>query len=211
MQVTAPFTYAANDTHTCEVSWHDSVTTRSIPVNRVCNQTHTFISAGMYTIDVAVTDDDGGTGTAQVMVVLYDLDGGFVTNGGVITSPAGAFPCTPDNRQTDHPGDRSSICRGGTGPAPGSGRIAADLEGGEMRLESTGNPMARRRAEREAGRQGRRHGWAVRLVSGSSSTCAHDPDGLRLGRLQAPRHHHSQQPDRLRQPAEQAPTLTSPA
>ncbi|MFU8876020.1 PKD domain-containing protein [Micromonospora sp. SL4-19] len=137
VQLSAPFTDAANDTHTCKVSWDDSTTTQSTPTDHVCNQTHTFTSAGMYTIEVAVTDDDGGTGTAEVMVIVYDPKGGFITEGGVISSPAGAFPANPEHIGKLHAQATVKYLPGENGPVPGNGRIAADLEGGEMRLLST--------------------------------------------------------------------------
>ena len=49
----------------------------------------------MYTIDVTVTDDDGASGTASVMVVVYDPNGGFVTGGGWIEAPAAALTSDP--------------------------------------------------------------------------------------------------------------------
>jgi hypothetical protein len=48
---------------------------------------------GVYTISLRVRDDDGGEGTkvASSYVVVYDPSAGFVTGGGWITSPAGAY------------------------------------------------------------------------------------------------------------------------
>jgi hypothetical protein len=44
-----------------------------------------------------VTDNDGGVGEASYeYVVIYDPTGGFVTGGGWITSPAGAYATAPD-------------------------------------------------------------------------------------------------------------------
>ncbi len=47
---------------------------------------------GVYTIEMRVKDDDGGTSnTMTVLVTVYDPNGGFVTGGGWILSPAGAL------------------------------------------------------------------------------------------------------------------------
>jgi hypothetical protein len=60
-----------------------------------------FSVPGVYQIILKVSDDDGGTGTADTIggltaqVVIYDPTGGFVTGGGWINSPAGAFPSNP--------------------------------------------------------------------------------------------------------------------
>ncbi|MET8832764.1 PKD domain-containing protein [Micromonospora sp. NPDC004540] len=179
VEVTAPFTDAANDTHTCDVSWDDSTTTRSVPTGRVCTQTHTFTSAGMYTIEVAVTDDDGGTGTANVMVVVYDPEGGFLTDGGVISSPAGAFPAGPEHTGKLIIQASVKYQPGESGPVPGNGRLAADLEGGEMRLQSTGfewlvvSPTGKV-AVKGVGTVGGQAGFGFLLYGDD------DPDGLRL-------------------------------
>lgn len=72
----------ANDTHTCTVTWDDGTTDEYAATEGTCGQGHTFDDAGMYTMDVKVTDDDGGSDSAQVMVVVYDPDAGFVTGAG---------------------------------------------------------------------------------------------------------------------------------
>jgi PKD repeat protein len=60
-----------------------------------------FAQAGVYTITASVTDDDGGTGVRSsaldvpAFLVVYDPSGSFVTGGGWISSPAGAFAAEP--------------------------------------------------------------------------------------------------------------------
>src|SRR6185503_12077179 len=61
----------------------------------------TFNNAGVYLLTLTVTDGCGGTGTADsvdgltALVVIYDPNGGFVTGGGWINSPAGAYASNP--------------------------------------------------------------------------------------------------------------------
>ncbi len=61
----------------------------------------TFTQAGVYLVRLTVTNDLGTTGTAtevggvDAMVVIYDPAAGFVTGGGWITSPAGAYAANP--------------------------------------------------------------------------------------------------------------------
>ncbi len=56
----------------------------------------TGLAVGVYTATITVTDDDTGSASAtrSIPVVIYDPSAGFVTGGGWITSPAGAY--TPD-------------------------------------------------------------------------------------------------------------------
>jgi len=61
VDVTAPFTDSgANDTHTCGIDWDDG-RSDTFAAEGNCNRSHTFAHAGMYTIDVTVVDDDGGS------------------------------------------------------------------------------------------------------------------------------------------------------
>jgi hypothetical protein len=99
--VSAPFTDAGtNDTHTCTVdpgagSGPHAGSVSETPGSGTCSGTLTYGTAGIYTIQVAVTDDNGGIGTATVDVVVYDPSAGFVTGGGWINSPAGAYAANP--------------------------------------------------------------------------------------------------------------------
>jgi hypothetical protein len=101
--LTAPFTDAGmNDSHTCTIDWDDSagavagtVTESPGSGTGTCSSSKAFAAAGVYTITVAVTDDDSGVGTASVMIIVYDPSAGFVTGGGWIDSPAGAYVAEP--------------------------------------------------------------------------------------------------------------------
>jgi hypothetical protein len=81
------------DEHTCRINWDVDLPTLvdSGVVNHTlhtCSATRT-LDAGVYTIAVSVDDGDGGVGTAQVQVVVYDPSAGFVTGSGWIAAPAG--------------------------------------------------------------------------------------------------------------------------
>jgi hypothetical protein len=59
---------------------------------------HLYSAPGVYTVRLYVDDNtaEGGIGSgAFEYVVVYDPDGGFVTGGGWITSPPGAYPADP--------------------------------------------------------------------------------------------------------------------
>jgi PKD repeat protein len=56
---------------------------------------HVYTEAGIYIVEVYVEDDDGGDDWMDYLyVVVYDPSAGFVTGGGWIDSPEGAY--TPD-------------------------------------------------------------------------------------------------------------------
>ena len=101
VSVSAPFTDAGIlDTHTAQVDWGDAVTTAATVTEGTglgtVAATKSYASPGIYTVTVRVTDNDGGTGSNQFQyVVVYDPNGGFATGGGLIDSPAGAYPADP--------------------------------------------------------------------------------------------------------------------
>ncbi len=87
------------DTHECTFSWDDdpgNPTERTLAGSGAgtgqCSDTFEFLSAGVYTVTVTVTDDDGGFDTkAFEFVVVYDPSAGFVTGGGQIQSAPGSY------------------------------------------------------------------------------------------------------------------------
>ncbi len=99
--VTATFTDAGSqDTHTCKFSWDDTTSDTMVTApgmgNGSCTASHTYAAAGVYSVMVTVTDDDTGSATSKFeFVVIYDPNGGFVTGGGWINSPEGAYVANP--------------------------------------------------------------------------------------------------------------------
>lgn len=60
-----------------------------------CANTLSFASAGVYDVTITVTDKDGGSDNETIQVIVYDPSAGFVTGGGWINSPAGAYYADP--------------------------------------------------------------------------------------------------------------------
>jgi hypothetical protein len=86
----------ANDTHTCSIAWGDGSSSAGAVAAKECSGTHSYGAAGIYTVEATVTDDDGGSDTARYeYVVVYDPNAGFVTGGGTMHSPAGAYVADP--------------------------------------------------------------------------------------------------------------------
>jgi PKD repeat protein len=89
------------DTHTAVWDWGDGTTSAGIVTETngagTVTGDHTYTSTGIYRVVLTVTDDDGGIAskTSENYVVVYDSAGGFVTGGGWINSPVGAY--VPDS------------------------------------------------------------------------------------------------------------------
>ncbi len=87
------------DVHTAEWVWGDGTSDAGSVTDGTgsgsVTGSHTYAAPGVYTVVLTVSDKYAGTGTFTFeYVVVYDPNGGFVTGGGWINSPAGAY--TPD-------------------------------------------------------------------------------------------------------------------
>ena len=79
------------DTHTAQWDWGDGTVTQGAGSGSVTGS-YIYNDPGIYTITLTVTDDDGGSDSKTFeFIVVYDPSGGFVTGGGWIDSPAGAY------------------------------------------------------------------------------------------------------------------------
>lgn len=84
------------DTHTGTWEWGDGTSSNAAiqEANGSGNAsgTHTYTTPGVYTIKLTITDKDGSSAESVFeYVVVYNQDGGYVTGGGWIDSPAGAY------------------------------------------------------------------------------------------------------------------------
>jgi hypothetical protein len=110
ISITASFTDPGiKDTHTALIYWdydtfnpstQNGVTSTGTVTESggsgTVSDSYTFTAAGVYVLEVRMTDKDGGIGWSPIYqyVVVYDPNGGFVTGGGWINSPLGACNTT---------------------------------------------------------------------------------------------------------------------
>lgn len=88
------------DNHTAVWDWGDGNTSPDTVTEAngsgSVTESHTYTAAGVYTVKLTVTDDDGDAGHSTFQyIVVYDTSAGFVTGQGFITSPPGAYVPNP--------------------------------------------------------------------------------------------------------------------
>jgi hypothetical protein len=89
----------------------------------------------VYRVTVTLADDDGGSDTEVFeYVVIYDPNGGFVTGGGWIVSPAGAYTPDPSLSGKATFGFVSKYLKGAKVP---SGNTQFVFHAGDMNFHST--------------------------------------------------------------------------
>jgi hypothetical protein len=100
-----------------------------------CSGTHTYADPGVYRVNVAVTDKDGGVSTASYeFVVVFDPNGPFVTGGGWIDSPLGAYVPDPSLSGRANFGFVSKYKRGSNRP---TGNTEFQFQTADMNFRSS--------------------------------------------------------------------------
>jgi hypothetical protein len=125
------------DTHTCSINWGPASTTGTViesDGSGTCTGFYSYLNAGVYNVEVSVTDNDGDTGSDTVMVVVYDPSGGFVTGGGWFTSPEGAYKPDPNLAGKATFGFVSKYKKGATVP---EGNTEFQFKAGDLNFHST--------------------------------------------------------------------------
>ncbi len=83
------------ETYTATWDWGDGTAQTGSVSGGTVDGSHTYTTAGVFTITLTVADSNGGQRSSQYQyVVIFDANGGYVTGGGWIESPAGACQLT---------------------------------------------------------------------------------------------------------------------
>jgi hypothetical protein len=104
------------------------------------NATYTFTQAGVYAVKLTVTDNGTLSGTAttvgefDALVVIYDPSAGWVTGGGWINSPAGAYVPNPSLTGKANFGFVSKYQNGNSVP---TGNTEFHFKAGDLKFKST--------------------------------------------------------------------------
>jgi len=130
------------DSHTCTYSIKDMVLNSIVSTGLTCGTAMDAPGAGLYTVQVTVTDDDTGQDVAifptdGLLIVIYDPTAGFVTGGGWINSPAGACnyaACTPSTIGKATFGFVSKYLKGATVP---TGNTEFQFHAGGLNFKSS--------------------------------------------------------------------------
>jgi hypothetical protein len=122
-----------SDTFTCSINWDDGITDNGTVASGGCTASHEYSAAGVFTIQMQVMDDDTGSDTDTVMVVVYDPSAGFVTGGGWIDSPAGAYTAEPTLMGKATFGFVSKYQKGATTP---TGNTEFKFQAGNFKFDS---------------------------------------------------------------------------
>jgi DNA-binding beta-propeller fold protein YncE len=97
VDVNVQFTETCPDPARTICDWGDeTISLGKIDGNGLITGSHTYNSPGVYELKITLTDF-GNNSVESIFqyVVVYDPDGGFVTGGGWINSPAGAYTADP--------------------------------------------------------------------------------------------------------------------
>ncbi|MGE0131109.1 MAG: HYR domain-containing protein [Blastocatellales bacterium] len=127
------------DAHTAEWDWGDgSASLGSVTESGGSGSTggsHTYAAPGVYVVTLTVTDDDNGSGQSIFQyIVVYDPNSGFVTGGGWINSPAGAY--TPDPSLTGK-ANFGFVSKYQNGASVPTGNTEFQFKAGNLNFKST--------------------------------------------------------------------------
>jgi len=142
VQISVPFSDAdvtESKPYTATIDWGDGSTSSSsfADVGTITG-TKTYAVSGIYVVSVSIRQDNFpdhfDTKTVEGYVVVYDAKNGFVTGGGWISSPAGAYAANPSLTGKANFGFVSKYQNGATQP---TGNTEFQFQAGNFNFKST--------------------------------------------------------------------------
>lgn len=139
VSVSAMFTDSSDEeTHTALWQWGDGTESEGVIADgtKTVTGSHTYSSSGIYLITLTVTDSSGSASSmvADQYIVIYDPSTGFVTGGGWIMSPEGAYSPDPTTTGKATFGFVSKYKKGATVP---TGETEFQFKAGNLNFRST--------------------------------------------------------------------------
>jgi len=135
--LTANFTDPMGGTHTATIDWGDVSTITVGVVDEDAGTVagcYTYTNAGVYTVTLTIIDNYNLIDTADFRyAVVYDSSEGFVTGGGWINSPTGAYTADPSLTGKANFGFVSKYKKGATVP---TGKTEFQFKAGDLNFHS---------------------------------------------------------------------------
>jgi hypothetical protein len=142
IQISVPFTdldVLESQPYTATIDWGDLATsTTQFSSSGTITGSHTYAAGGVYVVSVTIKqnnfEDHQHTKTVEGYVVVYDPSAGFVTGGGWINSPPGAFYANPSLTGKANFGFVSKYQKGANVP---TGNTEFQFQAGNFSFKST--------------------------------------------------------------------------
>ena len=126
------------DLHNATWDWGDGSVLEAGVVNQASNTVvgaHTYANAGVYRVTLTVVDNFGASDAdVYEFIVIYNPDSGFVTGGGWIDSPAGAYAANPTLTGKANFGFNAKYQKGANVPA---GNTEFQFKAGDLNFKSS--------------------------------------------------------------------------
>ena len=127
------------DIHAASWDWGDGTSAGNVTQGAgfgTVDDSHSYSVPGVYTLKLTVTDNDSDVSNESVYqyVVVYDPSGGFVTGGGWIDSPAGAYKADESLSGKATFGFVAKYKKGATVP---DGNTEFQFKAGDLNFKST--------------------------------------------------------------------------
>jgi hypothetical protein len=136
LTVKASFTDPDNGPWTYTINWDDgspSATGSATPAPATFQASHSYSNPGVYSINVCVKDAFMASGCAQVWIVVYDPNGGFITGGGWLNVAPGSYTGGPGLSGRANFGFNSQYKKGASVP---TGETEFNFQAGNMNFHA---------------------------------------------------------------------------